>query len=116
MKFFFVTTALFFSINLSVFAAEYPDTSIAIIDLNKILSDAKAAVQAGKDIEKISSNIQNELQISDDGMLAEQQKLIEQQAIIAPDAFEIKARKFDEKASAYQSQRQEKLLEIDITH
>ena len=113
MKSLFIAILLLFSINLNLHAADYSETSIAIIDLNKILTESKAAEKAGKDIDNISTNIQDEMKISDDEIIAEQQKLIEQQAIIAPEAFEIKAGEFETKAKLYEVERQEKLLKID---
>lgn len=113
MKSLFIAILLLFSINLNLHAADYSETSIAIIDLNKILTESKAAEKAGKDIDNISTNIQDEMKISDDKIIAEQQKLIEQQAIIAPEAFEIKAGEFETKAKLYEVERQEKLLKID---
>ena len=113
MKSLFIAILLLFSINLNLYAADYSETSIAIIDLNKILTESKAAEKAGKDIDDISTNIQDEIKISDDEIIAEQQKLIEQQAIIAPDVFETKASEFEKKAKLYEVERQEKLLKID---
>ena len=113
MKFLFTAFLLLFSINLNLYAADYPKISVAIIDLNKILIESKAAEKAGKDIDEISINIQDEIKISDDEIIAEQQKLVEQQSIIAPEAFETKASEFEKKAKLYETERQEKLLKLD---
>ena len=112
-KILFITTLLFI-FNSHAYTANYPDTSIAIIDLNKILTESKAAVKASEEIDKISNNTNDEIALSDKVMVDEQQKLIEQQAIISPDAFEQKAIDFEKKAQKYQIERQEKLVQIDI--
>ena len=73
----------FNSINL--FANEnYPNTSIAIVDLNLILSESKAAKDATKQFEIIQKNTEEEIIKSDKEMLEERNKLIEQQSVIAP--------------------------------
>ena len=41
----------------SVSMADYPNTSIGVIDLNKILSDADAAISAAEKIEEIAIDI-----------------------------------------------------------
>jgi Skp family chaperone for outer membrane proteins len=49
-----------------MFADEsYPNTSIAIVDLNLILSDSKAAKNATKQFEEIQKNIEDEIIASD---------------------------------------------------
>ena len=68
-----------------IFANEnYPNTSIAIVDLNLILTDSKAAKNATKQFEEIQKNIEDEIIASDKKMLEERNKLIEQQSVIAP--------------------------------
>ena len=75
----------------------YPNTSIAIIDLNLILSDSKAAKNATKQFEQIQKKTEDEIIESDKKMLSEREKLIEQQSVIAPEAFEIKAKDYEKK-------------------
>jgi Skp family chaperone for outer membrane proteins len=102
----------FNSINL--FANEnYPNTSIAIVDLNLILSESKAAKDATKQFEIIQKNTEEEIIKSDKEMLEERNKLVEQQSVIAPEAFELKAKDYEKKLQNYQSEKQNKLRSLE---
>ena len=102
---------LFLSINSS--ADTYPNTSIGVLDLNKVLLDAKAAKDAAEEIDKIAKKIENQLIKSDEEMINEQNKLVEAQSIMAPEAFELKRKEYEEKVQNYNIERQNKLMSID---
>ena len=102
---------LLFSSNSS--ADNYPNTSIGVLDLNKVLLDAKAAKNAAEEIDKIAKKIEDELINSDESMIKEQNKLIESQSIMAPEAFELKRKEYEEKVQNYNIERQKKLLSVD---
>tara|TARA_B100001093_G_scaffold465833_1_gene483799 strand:- start:1542 stop:2078 length:537 start_codon:yes stop_codon:yes gene_type:complete len=93
--------------------AEYPNTSIGVIDINAILSDADAAITAAKQIEEIAIEIENEIKSSDEEIIKEQNLLIESQSIMAPEAFESKRKEYEIKVQKYNNERQSKLLKID---
>ena len=100
--------------NINLFANEnYPNTSIAIVDLNLILSESKAAKDATKQFEIIQKNTEEEIIKSDKEMLEERNKLIEQQSVIAPEAFELKAKDYEKKLQNYQSEKQNKLRSLE---
>jgi Skp family chaperone for outer membrane proteins len=86
-------------------ADTYPNTSIAIVDLNLILSESKAAKSATKDFEEIQKDTESEIVESD--------KLIEQQSVIAPEAFEVKAQDYEKKLQNYQADKQNKLRKLE---
>ena len=111
IKIFYLLLITFF-INVSAYA-EYPSTSIGVIDLNYILGEAVAAKKAAKEIEEIAINIENEVKVSDEELIAEQNKLIEAQAVMAPEAFEDKRIEYEKRVQNYNIERQEKLLSID---
>ena len=94
-------------------ADTYPNTSIAIVDLNLILSESKAAKAATKDFEKIQKDTESEIVESDKLMLEERNKLIEQQSVIAPEAFEVKAQDYEKKLQNYQVEKQNKLRNLE---
>ena len=97
-----------------IFANEnYPNTSIAIVDLNLILSDSKAAKNATKQFEVIQKDTEDEIIASDKKMLEERNKLIEQQSVIAPEAFELKAKDYENKLQNYQIEKQNKLRKLE---
>ena len=97
----------------SLLLADYPNTSIGVIDINKILADANAAVKAAEEIEKIAIEIENEIKLSDEEIIKEQNLLIESQSIMAPEAFEAKRIEYESKIQTYNSERQSKLMKID---
>ena len=100
--------------SINLFANEnYPNTSIAIVDLNLILSESKAAKDATKQFEIIQKNTEEEIIKSDKEMLEERNKLIEQQSVIAPEAFELKAKDYEKKLQNYQSEKQNKLRSLE---
>ena len=67
----------------SLLMADYPNTSIGVIDINKILAEANAAVEAAEEIEKIAIEIENEIKSSDEEIIKEQNRqLLEQISII----------------------------------
>ena len=98
---------------LSVSHADYPNTSIGVIDLNYILAEAKAAKDAAEQIEDLATKIESEVQESDEALIEEQNKLIESQAVMAPAVFEEKRKEYEKKVQNYNVSRQEKLLSID---
>jgi outer membrane protein len=97
----------------SLSLADYPNTSIGVIDLNRILTEAKASVSAAEQIEEIAIEIENEIKLSDEEIIKEQNLLIESQSIMAPEAFEAKRKEYESKVQKYNNERQSKLVRID---
>ena len=58
-QFYIIFLTLFLCTNISI-ADQYPNTSIGIIDINKVLTESKAAVDAAKQIEKIQKKSEEE--------------------------------------------------------
>ena len=94
-------------------AENYPNTSIGVLDLNRVLLDAKAAKKASEEIDKIAKEIEEELRNSDENIINEQNKLIEAQSIMAPEAFELKRKEYEEKVQNYNIERQNKLISVE---
>tara|TARA_B110000483_G_scaffold146251_1_gene174530 strand:+ start:249 stop:812 length:564 start_codon:yes stop_codon:yes gene_type:complete len=103
---------LLLSLN-SIAETNYPNTSIAVVDLNLILSESKAAKNATKQFEEIQKSTEDEIIVSDKKMLDERNKLIEQQSVIAPEAFELKAKDYEKRLQEYQSDKQNKLRKLE---
>ncbi len=106
---FFCLTQLIFS----PLYAQYPDTNIGVIDLNYILSDSDAAMDAAKQIENYAKQIEEEINETDQSLIDEQNELIESQQIMAPAAFDEKRKEYENKVQNYNITRQEKLMSID---
>ena len=94
---FIILILLFFSSYL--FADQYPNTSIGIIDINKVLTESKAAIDATKQIEKIQKKSEEESKSEDELIINERERLIEQQSVMAPEAFEVKVADFEKKST-----------------
>ena len=113
IKQFYSLTIFLVLFGFNVHAETYPNTSIAIVDLNLILSESKAAKGATKDFENIQQVTESEIVESDKLMLEERNKLIEQQSVIAPEAFEVKAQDYEKKLQNYQAEKQNKLRKLE---
>ena len=111
-KYFLVFTLLS-QLFLTPLYAQYPDTNIGVIDLNYILSESDAAVDAAKQIEDIAKQIEEEIKNTDQDLIDEQNELIESQQIMAPAAFDEKRKEYENKVQNYNVTRQEKLMSID---
>ena len=110
----FLVLLLFsFTLAINSNADNFPNTSIGVLDLNRVLLDSKAAKNAAEEIDKIAKEIEKELLNSDEIMLNEQNKLIEAQSIMAPEAFELKRKEYEEKAQNYNIERQKKLISVE---
>ena len=112
-KYIFVFTLLS-QLFLSPVYAQYPDTNVGVVDLNYILSESDAAVDAAKQIEDIAKQIEDEIKITDQSLIDEQNELIESQQIMAPAAFDEKRKEYENKVQNYNVARQEKLMSVDI--
>ena len=111
-KFNLILIIILFFANFS-FADQYPNTSIGIIDINRVLTESKAAKDATKQIEKIQKKSEEDSKKEDELIIQEREKLIEQQSVMAPEAFEVKVADFEKKVQTYQIERQEKLRKLD---
>ena len=94
-------------------SAEYPNTSLAVVDLNMLLNDSKVAINANEQIEKISIEIQKNLAEDEKNLLDEQQKLIEAQSIMAPEAFEENRIEYEKQVQNFQIKSQDTLVKLD---
>ena len=113
MKIFNFTLLILIFFSTILFADQYPNTSIGIIDINKVLTESKAAKDATNQIEKIQKKSEEESKKEDELIIKEREKLIEQQSVMAPEAFEVKVADFEKKVQSYQIERQEKLRKLD---
>ena len=105
---------LLYQFTISPLYADYPDTTVGVVDLNYILSEARAAKDAAEQIEKIVIQIEEEIKASDQNLIDEQNELVESQQIMAPAAFDEKRKEYEKKIQNYNVTRQEKLMSIDL--
>ena len=110
-----LVTLIFLFLTLPSFVySDYPNTSIGVIDLNFILSEASAAKDAATQIEEIAKVIEAEIIQKDDELINEQNLLIESQAVMAPEAFDLKRKDYENKVQNYNIERQSTLAELDM--
>ena len=76
MNIFNYTILILLLISTNLFADQYPNTSIGIIDINKVLTESKAAVDATKQIEKIQKKSEQDSKNEDELIIKEREKLI----------------------------------------
>ena len=118
MKNFFIKiitlTVIIIQLTGSSLFADYPQTTVGVIDLNFILSESKAAKDAAEQIEKIAIDIEEQIKKDDQSLIDEQNELIESQQIMAPAAFDEKRKEYEKKVQNYNVTRQEKLMSIDL--
>lgn len=107
-------TLLLIVLPFSISADDYPLTSIGTIDLNYILTNSKASIDASKQIEKIQTNVEEEIKTLEEEIIAERERLIEQQSVMAPDAFEEKVKDFEKKVQNSQINRQESVRKLEL--
>ena len=76
MNIFNYTILILLLISTNLFADQYPNTSIGIIDINKVLTESKAAVDATKQIEEIQKKSEQDSKNEDELIIKEREKLI----------------------------------------
>tara|TARA_B100001250_G_C19815594_1_gene798146 strand:- start:249 stop:800 length:552 start_codon:yes stop_codon:yes gene_type:complete len=94
-------------------ATQFPNTSLAIIDINLVLNESKVAINADKQIAEINNKIQEELSEGEKLLINEQKELIEAQGIMAPEAFEEKRINYEKKVQDFQINSQNTLVKLD---
>ena len=111
IKLFFACISFLYIFNVN--AADYPNTSLAVIDLNKLLNVSKVAINANEQIEEISRGIDANLAEGEKELISEQQKLVEAQSIMAPEAFEEKRIEYEKKVQDFQINSQNTLIKLE---
>ena len=113
-KFLFLILTILLSFFTNVtYADDYPNTSIAIIDINEILNNSKVANNANEQIEEISIKIQEELAANEKKLLDQQKELAESKNMMAPEAYEEKRIAFEKNVQNFQIESQNKLVALD---
>ena len=113
MKKLYFFTSLLLVLTNTLLADQYPNTSVAIIDINKVLTESKVAINATKQIEEIQISENESAKERDEQIIKERERLIEQQSVMAPEAFEVKVKDFEKKVQDFQIERQEQARSLD---
>jgi outer membrane protein len=89
------------------------DPKIGIIDVQRILSDSKAAKGIRPEIERLRREFQEQVKEQERVLREAEQELTQQRAILSRDAFAEKRRAFSEQASEAQRDVQERRRRLD---
>ena len=79
-----------------------PVPSIAIVDVEKILSQSLAVQSARKQIDKIASDLQQQIVSEEEKLQSEEQQLQQQRAILTPEVYGDRRQALQERAAALQ--------------
>jgi Skp family chaperone for outer membrane proteins len=94
-------------------AAQDKRLSIAVIDIQSVLRDSKAAKSVRPQIEKLRKRYQNAVRKRESELRKASQGLQRQRAILSPDAFAKKRREYETKARGAQTEFQTRKRQLD---
>lgn len=94
-------------------AQDAGDPKIGIIDVQRILSESKAAKGVRPEIDRLRRAFQDQVKEQEQVLREAEQQLAQQRAILSRDAFSEKRRAFSEKASGAQRDVQERRRLLD---
>lgn len=89
-----------------------PPAVIAVVNTQRILAQAKAAVAIRTQIEQMRAQTQAQITRNEEGLRAEEQELARQRSVLAPQAFQDRERAF--RARVGQMQEQVQTLQRDL--
>lgn len=109
--------ALFAAAGLSLatpaMAEDAKPLSVAVINIQQIMSDSTAAKSVREQLESKQKAFQAEITKKEESLQKEDQELAKQKAVLAKDAFEKKAVEFRKKAAEVQKEVQSKKALLD---
>ncbi|HUN51208.1 MAG TPA: OmpH family outer membrane protein [Candidatus Sulfotelmatobacter sp.] len=87
---------------------------IAVLGLQQVLRDSAAGKSAAQQVGALHEKYQAEIVRGQEKLRAEQEDLTRQQAVLSPDAFEVKKRAYQRDASDLQQLLQDRNDELDL--
>ena len=94
-------------------AEKAPAAVIVVVDFQNVLRQAVASKRVGEQIEKQRVVFQGEIQKLEAQLRAQEEDLKQQRAVLAPEAFNQRARDWQERAAAAQQQVQIRKRQLD---
>lgn len=88
-------------------------TTIAVVDIQKIMQEAKAAKHVKNEIQKKRDGYQASIKKQEDELRAAEKKLVEQRSLLSPEAFQEKKEEFKKKLLKVQRDVQNKRADLD---
>jgi Skp family chaperone for outer membrane proteins len=93
-------------------AAAHP-TKMAVVDVQEIMKQSKAASKLRDQLEAQKNTLQKDLSKEEDGLRDQEKELADKRGVLAADAFEQKRRDFQDKVAAFQKKVQERSRDLD---
>ena len=87
--------------------------AVAIIDLQKILRESKAALNVVAQVEVYKNTIQDQIRLEEEELRSEEQELKRQRPILAQEAFDQKRRAFERRVTEVQRRVRERSRALD---
>jgi Skp family chaperone for outer membrane proteins len=94
-------------------AAAARPTKMAVVDVQEIMKQSKAASKLRDQLEAQKNTLQKDLSKEEDGLRDQEKELADKRSVMAADAFEQKRRDFQDKVAAFQKKVQERSRELD---
>lgn len=105
----------FLSLSLAVFGAPnaHAETKIAVVNIQKIMRESKAAEAVRQQLKSKQQSFQSELDKKEDALQKEDQDLAKQRAVLSQEVFESKYKDFRKKAAEAQQEVRTKRGSLD---
>ena len=87
--------------------------TVAIIDLQKILRESKAALDVVAQVEVYKNNFQEQIRLEEEELRSDEQELKRQRPILAQEAFDQKRRAFERRVTEVQRRVRERSRALD---
>lgn len=104
---------LILAATLAVATPAFAETSVGVVNIQKIMRDSKAANSVRAQLKEKQKSFQAELDSKEKALLAEDQSLVKQSTGADKAAFEQKVKDFRAKAAGAQREVQTKKLQLD---
>ncbi len=94
-------------------AAAARPTKMAVVDVQEIMKQSKAASKLRDQLEAQKNTLQKDLSKEEDGLRDQEKELADKRGVLSADAFEQKRRDFQDKVAAFQKKVQERSRDLD---
>lgn len=98
---------------LGVFAPAFAESDFGVVDIQKIMREAKSANSVRDQVQKKQKTFQEESDKKEKDLQAADQELAKQRSLLSQEAFEEKYQEFRKKVAAAQKDYQEKRVKLD---
>jgi Skp family chaperone for outer membrane proteins len=98
---------------LTIVPAASQAQSMAVVNIQRIMKESKAAESARQQLKAKQEEFQSELSSKEGELQKEDQELAKQRSLLAPEAFEEQVRQFQQKALGMQKDAKEKRLQLN---